>query len=352
MKSKIKNTEFTSLCVILIITKLLFVYPHYILEAAGGQTWIACLLITAEMLAVEWVLEKSMKAGSGICSVTSKTARVIIGVILSLSFALNAFLTMYPFRDSVSLILVGETSDEIIVLLTLAAAVFGAFCGIAAISRICALYLPIVLTAVVIAVLLLCPDYDVYNMLPREEWKDILISGSASVSMFSDIFAAHSISGLTESPRGAYKSIRRAVIISGITAAVITLGYSLRVNVWEAWSQLSPMYQMTRLINIGGVLERMEALFEFAWITDALLYISAYAAVISYTWAEAFGMRSSRVLILPAALMLWSLLSQRMKLYDFAAFSPAVYIILFAAELAAFLISAALRGERKRGKRM
>jgi hypothetical protein len=68
-----------------------------------------------------------------------------------------------------------------------------------------------------------------------------------------------------------------------------------------------PIYQLARIIHFGRFFQRLESAFLFIWAASALLYLSSAFFFIVYIFKKTFKLAYYRPLIVPFALIIFSL---------------------------------------------
>lgn len=299
--NKISEKDLTGVLINVLIVKPVMFYPRKIVNIAGNASWIASIYVCLIMLLIfftiskiydflETIIKKSEHCGG-------KIFKIIIGslIISMLITSMASMVRIYP--ESVKIIFLKHTPIEILMFMLAMAAVFGVWCGINSIGRIVSVFLPLAAIIMSVIFVLLIPHMEISNLTPilGPGVKTIFIKGLSAVSGFSDIIILFILGKGRNVKKCGYKSI----IIASAVITIILFSYCMLVPYNISKYYLMPIYQMTRVIQIGEFFSRFEIFFEFIWTILVMLYFSAYLSAICKVWQEMFEIKYHKQLALP-----------------------------------------------------
>lgn len=302
---EINEKEMKFLITNLLVTKVLFTFPRGLFRNSGNAAWIQVLY----MGLIAWlVLEVSFRLYrfSGNRSVIQLAECVgkkplKIAVCLIILAVIGVYITtgMRAFSESVKMILLPKTEIEYILLLFIAAASIGAFCGISALALINAMFFLFFTAAVAILVIALVPYFKLNNIFPvfGTGAKQIFISGLNDLSIFSDILVLNLLMPYCKDMNVIKKGGRNAIFLATAISAALVLAYGLCYPYPASKEYLMAAYQLSRMVKAGEYFQRFEAFFEFVWSLTQLLYMSIYIWVICDVIKNSFGLTNSKRLI-------------------------------------------------------
>lgn len=301
----VEKKELTNILLLVMLVKLIISYPRKIVEVAGNSAWIVSIYVTVIMLLIYYVITKVYDFSRPVLEKAElnggKTVKFIVGIIVfvSLLLTMTSITRLYP--ESVKIILLPKTPIEVIIMLFSAAAIAAVYCGISAIGRVVAIFLPIAGIIMGICILLLVPHMDISNITPLfgTGYKRIFVNGLEFLSSFSDLLVLFLINIKSGDRKYAAKCGYKAIIITGTVMTVIIFAYCAVFPYDVSQFFLMPYYQMTRVAQIGEVLTRVEALFEFVWTIVVMLYFSVYLYVLCNIWSDMFNLKYYKPLALP-----------------------------------------------------
>ena len=309
MKGLLSEKDFTSILINVLYVKLLLGYPRQIVLTAGNASWILSIYVTLVMLLIVKVLsylhDFSVPLLEKCEEAYKKRLRIPVGIILTATAILSMSLVVRTYPETVKIILLQRTPTDIIIFIFAAATLIGAYMGIEALGRITSLFLPVAFAVLTFCFLFLIPHMNVYNIFPvfGKGIKSITGSGLIILSAFSDITVIYALS-VKGDRKKALKSINKAVIVTGAIMTVILMTYGLCFPEDIAENYLMPVYQLTRIIQIGDFFGRFEAFFEFVWSVSVLLYLSSYLYAIAIIWKDTFNIKYYKPLLLPLLIII------------------------------------------------
>ena len=314
-KYVLENKEVTTLLVNIITVKMLFTYPKSMIENAGNAAWIQCVFVSLITIAIYLIVESLYKAAGmrglvGLAEAAGgKPLKMATGLILTVILLLHVSITIRSFPETIKLVLLPLTPIRLVLIIFALTVSSGAFFGFNSIARIHSLFMPIVAFVFVAFLLLLIPYMDINNIFPilSKGTLNIFAKGLESVSIYTDVIVLYIMMPFFKNRSQAHKCGLHAIVISAVVCSLIMAAYSLVYPYPASDELLLPLYQMTRLIKMGGFFQRLESVFEFVWSISMMLYASLYLFVICYVWSEAFDIKYSKYLIPPFALILSAL---------------------------------------------
>ncbi|MDO4618691.1 MAG: GerAB/ArcD/ProY family transporter [Clostridia bacterium] len=309
MTEKLKNRDLTALLINIMLVKILFTYPRYIIERCENGGFISVLIYGAAAFILYYVtsiLYQKTGRHSIIEQAEILGGRVlkgIVGILVVAVLIVNVAPMIRAFPEAVKTVLLKNTSMLVIIFILSVGVALGTYFGISSLCRFSSLFVPVAGTVIFGLLLLLCPYFNINNIFPIN-FKAITLYGSPALSIFADIFVINLLLPQIKDTKTAKKSGFIAIIAVTVIAALIVLAYSL-VYPYPASSQfIVPVYQLARLVKIGTYFERLEAAFEFVWTIAIFIYSSAYLYLICKVIKDSFNLKSYKPLIIPSLLVL------------------------------------------------
>lgn len=288
--------------------KLFLTFPRNIILNSGNAVWIQCIYVSVLAAVILWVTDLAYKGiekydvldlSEKLCG---KAGKIVVGLIVCCILTANISMSVRIFPESVRLYLLPTTPTEVILLFLAAAAAVGAYCGMQALARLHALFIPF--AAVVMALFFICllPQCHTENLFPifGTGTYNIFLSGLNGLSLFSDVLLFNLMLPYCGDIKIGYSRAIRAAVYSGTAAVIIAVIYALIYPYPMSSKFIMPVYQLIRLVKIGDFFRRAEALFEFVWSIATIMYISVYVCIICMTFAKTFSLPYYKTLIVPA----------------------------------------------------
>lgn len=305
----LKRKEMSSLLTVLITTKLLLTYPRKIILHSENAAWLQLLLSTILAFLLFRICMYFYAKKASIIELAQakggRPARIVVGLLVFAVFGANLIYVTRLFPQSVKISLLQNFDEKTIIVIFAASLAAGAFADANATAKISCIFLPIAGLVTAAFLIFLIPNYRLYNIVPiLGKGAGAVLGGAVdSLSIFSDLLVLNAIMSYSKNLDSVTKSGGRAIIISGITGAVILAAYTMIYPYPISAEFFMPVYQMTRIIDLGGFINRFEALFEFVWAILILLYGCAYLFALTYVWQQTFDLRYRKPLIVPIMLV-------------------------------------------------
>ena len=291
MNNTIKSREFASILVTLICVKMLFTYPRLIMEKCENGAWLSVLVWGLAAAGVYYLTQK-MYLKTGCISILAqseaiggKPLKMLTGLAVMALLIANMAPLVRAFPEAIKTALLQKSSMAVIATLLTVGVVVGAYNGVCALGRVASIFLPVAAAFILGFFVILIPFYDVNNLFPAAVAKN-LTAGSASLSVFSDIFAANLLLPYISGSRCVKSAGLYAVFISIISSAAILLAYCLTYPYPASTSFIVPMYQLARgegLSEFGELIARSEEIRPNTYLSVTSCAAKEYLAAIKPT---------------------------------------------------------------------
>ncbi len=290
--NKLSKKQLQGTMLIVLYMNLFYTFTRQMVLPAGNAAWIIAIYVTFAELLIFFVTESLYCKHKDILSLAQglggKPFKIVIAIIASAVIIMNMAAPVRSFAESVKMILLQNTPIEAIIITFGICAIIGAYCGIQSLSIICGLFFPIIAVVLIFFLIMLIPNFDISNLAPifGTGVQNIFGEGLKCISLFDDMLLLFFL--LPEFEESAIKSGYKVIIISGLSMCAVLLFYCGIFPYPVSTEYIMPVYQMTRLIEIGDFFGRLEAFFGFIWSISVLLHISINLYVLSRIWQKAF----------------------------------------------------------------
>jgi hypothetical protein len=194
-----------------------------------------------------------------------------------------------------------------------------AYYGVEAIARISAFLIPILVICFILITIGVIPEFRINNFFP------ILGEGILSISKGSIIklntFSSFIILFLMV-PFFKKQYLKKVgfsyIIISGLLLLWSTLSFILVFPYELAIDKKIPVFQLARHIDFGNIVQRIESISVLISSICGIIFLGALFNFIIYVFVKSLDLQQSKPIILPMAIIIFSLtvLSKRIN-YDF-----------------------------------
>lgn len=304
MISLTKN-QLTGLIMSMILIRLYLSLPREILMTAGNAAWILIIYITSIALVLFFFVTKVYKRNESILDIAEdlggKTFKIITGIISVALLLIKTSGHIKLFIESIQIVLLQNTATELIVLVLGIALVIGAYSGIESLVIISGLFLPVVVTVLVSFIVLLVPVFNLDNLIPilGTGLKPIFTEGLRILSVFADLFLLTFLLPYCKEKDALKKSGFFGIVFNGIVFLIFMVGYCAVFPYPVSSEYIIPIFQLTRIVEIGDFFGRFEAFFEFIWAISFLIYASINIWVLSIIWQKTFDIKYHEPIIIP-----------------------------------------------------
>lgn len=311
---KISAHQLMVMTVLFNIGSAILVIPSNMASIAKQDAWIASLLGMVVGLGAVWIITSVgiLFPQRNLIQITENLLGKWLGKIICLWLVITLFLS----GPTVVLFLLGnflvaqmmpETPIEAIHILFALVVVIGVRLGLATIARAAELLLPFFILLYLLLVGLIIPEIRMSNLQPILETK-IESVVSATVSFVSTVNLPLIIMLLifpaVSNPYQARRAVLAGSLIANLSMAIIIF---LTISVFGPEStaiHLFPSYELARKIQIGGFIQRFEAILAFIWIISLFFRLALYFEFTTAATAQILNLKDSKPLILPLGMVM------------------------------------------------
>lgn len=327
MENKIRfgSWEATALMVNFVFGQIMLVFPRDMVQFGGSAGWMISIIITliaACYFAIVCKLYKNIGSLDLIdisAGIGGRVFKVIIGLLIVALLTLTSAIFLAAFSQTLKIISLNSSTLEYVEVLFFVGMIVAAYYGVEAIARISAFLVPIIVICFILITIGVIPEFRMNNLFP------ILGEGVLSISKGSLIklstFASFIILFLMV-PFFKKQYLKKVgfsyVIISGLLLFWSTISFILVFPYELAVYKRIPIFQMARHIEFGNYVQRIESISVLISSICALIFLGAMFNFTIYVFAKSLDLKNSKPIILPIAIIIFSLavLSKKIK-FDF-----------------------------------
>lgn len=308
-----KSREITVLMVNIICVKFFLTFPRLLVINSGTGAWLQMLLATVFVYFLFCISMKIYRAcgNRDIIEVSrevgGKGLAGVVGVIVFCLLGANIGILMRVFPESIKMFLLPDAGLEGIALIFAAAAAYGAFMGLKALSSMMSIIVFPAAAIILIFLISLFGECHIVNISPVfGKGIGAVLSGWNAVSIFSDIILFNLLLPDFDNISEAEKSGKQAIIISGGIGFLITVVYTMMYPYPISSQILMPVYRMVRSVDVAGVFGRAESVLGFVWCILTFIQSGVYVYEMSISLKKGFDLENNKMLIIPSAVIVSS----------------------------------------------
>lgn len=305
--------EAVSIVVISIVAKLFFTSPAVLADIIGSTGWLSTL-ISAAVAAVEFTfiyLLLKRFPGKNIVEIFDIALGRFFGFIFSgllvLFFLYDAASVVRESAEVLKAYILPLTPPSIVIGFFLIGAVIFSFLGLESIARVSKLSAYFVFSILIIVLILASQNYDFRRLFPIFGFglDKTLVQGALRSSAYGEVIILAVIAGSLQGVKHIKKAGYLSLGLSAVLGHLIFLAFSMTFPYYAAREILSPMYEMTTLIDYGTFVQRLDPIFLFIWTAAALIIQTIYFYIAASIYCKMFRIQDIRPVILPFAIIIF-----------------------------------------------
>ncbi len=327
MKNKIGfgSWEATALMVNFVFAHIMLVFPRDMVQFGGSACWIIPIIITLIALCYFAIILKLYKNIGSLdlldisAGIGGRSFKVIVGLLITVLLIATVSIFLGAFSQTLKIISLDNSALEYVGILFFVGMTAAAYYGIEAIARISAFLVPIIVIGFILITIGVIPEFRINNLYP------ILGEGILSISKGSIIklntFSSFIILFLMV-PFFKKQYLKKVgfsyIILSGLLLLWSTLSFILVFPYELAIDKKIPVFQLARHIDFGNFVQRIESISVLISSICAIIFLGALFNFIMYVFVKSLDLQQSKPIILPFAIIIFSLatFSKRIN-YDF-----------------------------------
>lgn len=308
-QGKISGSELTSLVISFVLGSILFLDPG---NTAEHQSWMAVIVAMVQALVMAWIYLALFRRfpDKTLVEISELVFGKILGKMMALLFLLYLFhlgsLVMSNYYEFLNVEILVNTPNSVILLALVGLVIYAVFNGIEVIGR-CAQGLTVVAVLLILTnVALLLNQYELQNFLPffTIPVGQLLWAAQEVVAFpFGETVVFMMILPWLNQPKETGKSFIKGLIYGGILLVLLTFR---NTGVLGGLKQIVtfPGLYVGRLLNVGGVLTRLEIIIIVNYLLQAFVKIIIVLYGVSLGMAQLCSFESYQRIILPLALLM------------------------------------------------
>ncbi|NLU52959.1 MAG: endospore germination permease [Clostridiaceae bacterium] len=305
--------EAISIFVITIFIKVFFTSPTMVAKIVGTSGWLMTLisaLSTAFFFTFQYLLLKRFPNMSQM-EINDTVLGNKLGRLLTFFFSayilIVAGIDMREFIEVMKVFVLPDSPPSFIMIIFCACIVALCATGLETIARFAKFIVYIVIGGYILVILLSIPNFRLYRLFPLFGYglDKTLITGFLRSSYYGEIALvgafAKSLQGSREIKRIGYTSI----FLTGILTSSACLFFNLAFSYITAQEQVSPMYTLATMVNLGTFLQRVDPIFLFLWNFGTFIEVSVFFYASMVMFCHVFEISDRRPVLLPMTTILF-----------------------------------------------
>lgn len=309
---KIGKIEAISLILVIILNEIVLNVPTTIILSTHSGITINLIFIIALAIAFTLLICKLFKPfpGKDILDVSEyvggKILKTIIGILFILFFIFLSSLSVRYLANSIKVIYFANSPLVFILLFFLIPALFINKFGLKAISGVNLIFMPLFLVSFIFLMFSAYEHFTIERLFPilGNGFLETFIEGSTNIYAFTGLAFLYFMPALLKDSKDFKKVSIISIIISAFFLFVSTLSLIMAFPAITSTDETLSIYLLTRLVEIGDFLERLDALFVFIWVISLISLLSLFFFFIFQIFKKISKIEDSKVLIWPLGLII------------------------------------------------
>lgn len=314
-KITIGKWEVTALLINTICLQIFLNFPRFMVESAATAAGILCLyagLLALSAFALIELLYRPFE-GKDILEVAEYAGgapvRIAVGTIIIAHIIFADSLILREFGEDMKVIAFTISPISFIMLFFAAGMVIAAYMGLEAIARVHAYSVLIIIAGFLLILFGVAHYYHFDYLFPLmgNGAYEIFVKGIPKISVFSGLIILYIVMPFLGGYRNFRSSGYTAIAVSIIFMILSSIVYQMIFPYPVAIENFLPMYQLSRLVNLGRFFQRSEPVFMVIWAASALMYLSITFFVLVYVFKRTYNLKYYKPLILPFAILVFNI---------------------------------------------
>ena len=290
--TKISTFEAVCFMIIVIINRMLLNTPKEIIKTTSTSAWINVIVISIITILFILILCKLYKnfSGKDILDISEylggNILKTIIGIMFLLLFLYVAAVLLRNFCDSLQKIFLPNTPITYIMLFFIIGIVLANKLGLSSIIKINIIIVGLILLSAIIIFVAPISYFDFSNLFPAfgNGIDETFFSGLTNLFAFTGIAYLYFLMPILDKPQNFKKVALISTIISSIYLFLSVVSLIGLFSYLTTSKDIFSVVLITKVINLGGFLERIDAILMLVWILSFLAYLSFILYFTLYTY--------------------------------------------------------------------
>lgn len=279
---KIGKIEAICLMLIIVVNELIINVPNMIiLDTKTGST-LNMIFISILAIAFTYTICKLFKPfyGKDILDISEyvggKTLKIILGILFILFFIFLASINLRYFANSLKVIYFNTSPLIYILLFFLVPTLYINKYGLRAIAGVNLIFLPIIIASFIFLLISSYKTFTMVRIFPilGEGFNKTFFTGATNLFSFTGLAYIYFLPALLKDSKDFKKVSLFSVVVSAICLLLSVLSLLMAFPAITKTDETLSVYLLTRLVELGDFLERLDALFIFIWIIAHISFLS------------------------------------------------------------------------------
>ncbi|WP_020619685.1 GerAB/ArcD/ProY family transporter [Paenibacillus daejeonensis] len=313
---KISIRQLTVLFYLAMIGDMIIILPPIAAGYAHQNGWIVALASIPMGMVLVWLMLKlaAHYPDSSLVQICERILGRWLGGLVSVTylifFVIAGSIYVREVGDFLTTQLFANTPIRYIHLLFIATLLWAIWHGLESIARSAELLLPLFILIYIVLILCLLPEIEVSRLKPilgeDHLW---MLRGTMLTTFypFGEMIVFLMVIPYVQHQKHLKRDVLLASLLAGLTLALIIFISLTVLGSFFTQHNIYATYTLTQKINIGGFLQRIEALMAAAWVLTTFLKSCLFFYAFALGTAQLFKLRSTKPLYVPTTFIIFGL---------------------------------------------
>ncbi|MFB5661451.1 endospore germination permease [Alteribacillus sp. HJP-4] len=316
MNHSISRWQLTAIVISFTVGSSLLMAPNITAAAADQDGWISMLLATFVGLLLNLLMLKllSMYNYASVYDIYDRILGKIGGAFFSFLFMFItlhlAALVMRNYSNFMISVAIPEINSDVFVVMMMILVIFSASKGLQNLARISQLFAPFLIILISLALLLVSNNFKLENVTPvtDESWKSIMEGAYPIIGFpFIEMLVFTALLSFITNKTKIYRFYLIGTAVGGVLLSIaifVTIGVEGPSVVDR---EVYAAYSMARSIQLGIILQRLEAVIGILWIVALFVKITVCFLAIQFGLSHYTKGADYTRYVLPVAILVWTM---------------------------------------------
>lgn len=279
---KLEKLEAISLILIIMINKLILNIPYYIVDLVGSGAIANIIYIGIVDFLLTLLIIKLLNnfENSDILDISEflagKPLKIIVGIISISLFLLVSFITLIDFSNVLHTIYFSNFPMIYILFYFITGVLIANLIGFKSISRTISFIIPFAIFSVIVTFFSAWENLDIKDLTPifGENYRQTFVIGLSNCFSMYIIVYLYYLKPLLKNTESFKKITIISYIISFLLLLLTIIPMLTLFNTSSNSEPINSLFLLSRQIELGRFLQRVDAIFIFLWIFAIFSYLS------------------------------------------------------------------------------
>ena len=317
MTNNYKLQKYEAICLILIVmvNKLILNIPYFIIDLTGTGAVVNLIFIgilgLIFVLCLNYLFQKF--PNSDIIDISEflggKVLKFIMGIVFIIFFFLVSYITLSDFVNMLKTIYFGKSPQIFILLFFMIGAIVANFVGFKAISRTICLVVPFTLASILLALFAVYNEFsfDKFSPFFGYNFRTTFLDGLLNIFSLYIVTYYYFLMPLLKDSFNFKKVTTISYVISWILLFLTVISILTIFPITNDSEPLNSLYLLSRKIELGDFLQRLDALFILLWLISIFCYISVSIFMLNRVFKKLTNISNQKMITLSSVSILFGL---------------------------------------------